>query len=161
MELRNGRFGPFLASVNYPKTTYVINLDKAGGLKYPATPPVPTQQKCPKCDAPLNLRRGKRGPWLGCSRFPKCRGRLGWNTLADDQKEALEAELVGHEKQHPPPVITTLEGEMIPEGTPVVGLVLPGGVAQLEIHPEAVTPSTDAPRPRPRPRDAAAGQAPV
>jgi DNA topoisomerase-1 len=75
MELRNGRFGPFLASINYPASTFVLNLDRKAAIKYPSVPPlvVPVEGdvKCPKCDAPLNLRRGKRGPWLGCSKFPK------------------------------------------------------------------------------------------
>ena len=138
MELRNGRFGPFLASVNYPETTYVLNLDKKGGIKYPAVPPVLTDLACPKCEAPLNLRRGKRGPWLGCSRFPKCRGRLGWTTLEESDQQALEKRLVKHEKANPVPKITRRSGEVIPEGFPVAELVIPGGVAELEIHEEAV-----------------------
>ncbi len=137
MELRNGRFGPFLASINYPATTFVLNLDKKGGIKYPSIPPVETDLECPKCEAPMNLRRGKRGPWLGCSRFPKCRGRLGWNTLEDGVKESLEKQLTKHEKANPLPKITRFSnGEVIPEGTPVAELVVVGGVAELEIHPD-------------------------
>lgn len=138
MELRNGRFGPFLASVDYPKTTYVINLDKRGGLKLPVPPPLLTELPCPKCEAPLNLRRGKRGPWLGCSTFPKCRGRQAWTTIDPDVQKQLEGELVAHERAHPVPVITRRDGTPIAEGTPVVALVIPGGVAELELHPEAV-----------------------
>ena len=137
MELRNGRFGPFLASVRYPATTYVLNLDKKGGIKYPSTPPLQTELECPKCSAPLNLRRGKRGPWLGCSRFPKCRGRMGWNTVEEETQKRLEAELESHEREHPIPVITRMSGEPIPEGTPIASLVVPGGVAALEVHPDA------------------------
>jgi len=137
MELRNGRFGAFLASVNYPESTFVLNLDKKGGIKYPSIPPIETELECPKCDAPMNLRRGKRGPWLGCSRFPKCRGRLGWNTLDDDTKDTLEKQLEKHEKANPLPKITRFSnGEVIPEGTPVAELVVVGGVAELEIHPD-------------------------
>jgi len=139
MELRNGRFGPFLASVDYPKTTYVINLDKRGGLKLPVPPPLLTELQCPKCEsAPLNLRRGKRGPWLGCSTFPKCRGRLAWTTIDADEQKQLEQKLVAHERANPVPVITHRDGSPIAEGTPVVALVIPGGVAELQLHPEAV-----------------------
>jgi len=139
MELRNGRFGPFLASVNYPRTTYVLNLDKKGGIKYPAVPPVETTHPCPKCQSPLNLRRGKRGPWLGCSRFPKCRGRLGWNTLEAEEQATLEAELQAHEGENPVPEIKRISnGAVIAEGTPIAELVIPGGVAELELHPDAV-----------------------
>lgn len=144
MELRNGRFGPFLASVDYPKTTYVINLDKRGGLKLPVPPPLLTDLPCPKCSAPLNLRRGKRGPWLGCSTFPKCRGRQAWSAIDPDTQKHLEQELEAHERKNPVPVITRRDGAPIPEGTPVVSLVIPGGVAELELHPEAVADASRA-----------------
>lgn len=138
MELRNGRFGPFLASVDYPKTTYVINLDKRAGLKLPVPPPLLTDLPCPKCDAPLNLRRGKRGPWLGCSTFPKCRGRQAWSSIDPDVQKTLEVALEAHERKNPVPVITRRDGTPIAEGTPVASLVIPGGVAELQLHPEAV-----------------------
>lgn len=143
MELRNGRFGKFLASVEYPQTSYVINLDKKAGIKYPSPPPLVTELECPKCEAPLNLRRGKRGPWLGCSRFPKCRGRMAWNSVEEGEREALEKALEAHEKANPVPQITRMDGTVIPEGTPVAELVIPGGVAELEIHPEAEVPAGD------------------
>ncbi|MDY7109189.1 MAG: DNA topoisomerase [Planctomycetota bacterium] len=137
MVLRTGRFGRFLASVNYPEVKYVVNLDKQGRIKYPAPPPLETDLKCPKCESPLNLRRGKRGPWLGCSAFPKCKGRASWSKLDKPTQERLRAELEAHEKEHPQVVIRTLEGEPIPEGTPINDLIIPGGLAELEIHPDA------------------------
>ncbi len=152
MELRNGRFGPFLASVNYPQTTYVINLDKKGGIKYPVPPPLLTDFECPKCEqAGLNLRRGKRGPWLGCSRFPKCRGRMAWSGLDDDEKAKLERKLTKHERANPVPDITDRKGVIIPEGTPVQSLVIPGGIAKLEVHDEAWAELSQADGPLPGP----------
>ena len=34
-----------------------------------------TDKKCPKCGAPLLLRKGKNGKsdFLGCSAFPRCK----------------------------------------------------------------------------------------
>jgi DNA topoisomerase-1 len=136
MVLRSGRFGRFLASVNYPDVDYVINLDKKGRIKYPAAPPVQTDLTCPTCQAPLNLRRGKRGPWLGCSRFPKCRGRLAWSKVPEPTQQELEAALAAHEREHPPAVIRSLDGAVVPEGTPVSDLIMPGSVQELAIHPE-------------------------
>ncbi|MCA9705912.1 MAG: type I DNA topoisomerase [Myxococcales bacterium] len=162
MELRNGRFGPFLASVDYPRTTYVINLDKKGGIKYPVPPPLLTEHECPKCQqAGLNLRRGKRGPWLGCSRFPKCRGRLAWSALDPEEQKVLERELEAHEQANPVPKITRRNGEVIPEGTPVVSLVIPGGVAELELHDEAVAELTSGDREPPSPGGAQRSAAPA
>ena len=85
----------------------------------------------------MNLRRGKRGPWLGCSTFPKCRGRLAWKSLDESTQVDLEAQLAAHEKANPLPKITRADGSVVPEGTPVEELLVPGGVAELEIHPDA------------------------
>jgi len=140
MVLRTGRFGPFLASVNYPAINCVINIDKKGQIKYPSPPPYPTDLRCPKCDSPLNLRRGKRGPWLGCSTFPKCKGRSAWSKLDAATQRELQSNLETHEAGHPQPVIRTLDGTIIPPGTPISTLTIAGGVAELQIHPDAEPP---------------------
>jgi DNA topoisomerase-1 len=36
--------------------------------------PVQTDVKCPLCGAPMVQRTGSRGPFLGCSRYPACKG---------------------------------------------------------------------------------------
>jgi len=137
MILRTGRFGKFIASANYPETQFVVNLDKKGGIKYPAIPPVETDLECEKCGKHMNLRRGKRGPWLGCSGFPKCRGRMAWTKLEDDKREQLEKQLEEHERKNPQVELRTHEGVLIKEGTPVQDLLIEGEEQQLEIHPDA------------------------
>jgi DNA topoisomerase-1 len=37
-------------------------------------PPVQTDVECPKCGAPMVQRNGPNGLFLGCSRYPQCRG---------------------------------------------------------------------------------------
>lgn len=138
MEVRKGRFGPFIASVNYPETNYKLDVDRKGLLKYPAIPPYLVEEhECPKCESALNLRRGKRGPWLGCSTFPKCRGRLAWKSLEEDEQARLEKLLEAHEKENPRPAILRQDSSVIPEGTPIADLVIPGGLAELPVHAEA------------------------
>ena len=132
MVLRQGRFGPFLASVNYPDVKMVLNVDKKGLLKFPSIPPLTTELTCNKCEKPLNLRQGKRGPWLGCSAFPKCRGRGKWSELDEDTKSQLEAALEAHEKANPVPPITRMDGDPIPEGTAINDLLLPNEDDTLE-----------------------------
>jgi DNA topoisomerase-1 len=147
MVLRSGRFGPFLASVNYPDVKTVVNLDKKKGIKYPSIPALTTELPCSKCDKTLNLRNGKRGPWLGCSGFPKCRGRGKWTELEDTQRTELEAALEAHETAHPQVIIKDLNGETIEEGTPIDVLLIADEADQLEVHPEAeaeVEKNTDA-----------------
>ncbi len=136
MVLRQGRFGPFLASVNYPDIKMVLNIDKKGLLKFPSVPPLTTELQCNKCDKPLNLRNGKRGPWLGCSTFPKCRGRGKWSELDDDTKAQLEKALEEHEKANPVPVIKRMDADPIPEGTAINDLLLPNEDDTLEAWTE-------------------------
>ncbi len=111
MNLRKGRFGPFLSCADYPECKGVVNVDKKGMIKHPSAPPLLTDLPCPKCDDKLNLRRGKKGPWLSCSKYPKCRGRGAWAKLEDDQKQQLEAALDAHEKANPQPRICTIDGQ--------------------------------------------------
>ncbi|MDP6546607.1 MAG: type I DNA topoisomerase [Phycisphaerae bacterium] len=118
LQMRKGRYGPFLSCSDYPECKSIVNLDRKGGVKLPSPPPLQVELTCPKCEAPLNLRRSKRGPWLACSTFPKCRGRLGWKTLTDEQRKDLETRLMNHEKEHPQPVIKTMGGTAVEAGYP-------------------------------------------
>jgi len=113
MVLRRGRYGPFLSCGKYPDCDGIVKLDKKGLVKPPAVPPLQVDLACAKCGSPLNLRRGKRGPWLSCSKYPKCRGRLGWKNLEEDRRKQLEHDLVEHEKANPQPVIKTVDGDPV------------------------------------------------
>ncbi|UCG58205.1 MAG: type I DNA topoisomerase [Phycisphaerales bacterium] len=71
---KTGRFGPFLGCSDYPQCKTTLRLDKQGNPVAPKPPAEPTGLKCYKCkDGELLIRQSKRGPFLGCSRFPKCR----------------------------------------------------------------------------------------
>ncbi len=116
MLLRRGRFGLFLSCARYPECSGIVALDKKGLIAAPKIPPLATDLSCPKCSAPMNLRRGARGPWLSCSKFPKCRGRIGWSTIEEENRNALEAALQAHEKQNPQAAIRKTDGSVIGEG---------------------------------------------
>ena len=96
-----------------------------------------TDLPCAKCEKTLNLRNGKRGPWLGCSAFPKCRGRGKWTELDDDKRAELEGLLAAHEKANPQVLIEDLDGKVIEEATPIDVLLIADDSDQLEVHPEA------------------------
>jgi DNA topoisomerase-1 len=71
---KNGRFGPFLGCSDYPECKTTLKLDKEGNVLPPKPPAEPTGIKCHKCKTgELVIRQGKKGPFLGCNRFPKCR----------------------------------------------------------------------------------------
>ena len=115
MMLRKGRFGPFLSCTKYPECKGIVNLDKKGYIVPPKIPPLLTDLPCPKCHTSLNLRRGARGFWLSCSKFPKCAGRLGWASLKDDVKSKWMKEFENHEKIYPQQIIRTLDGNPVGE----------------------------------------------
>jgi len=123
MLLRDGRLGPFLACSGYPKCNTLLNLSKQRHIEPMKTPPLQTDLSCPKCGAPLYLRSGKRGLWLGCSKFPKCRGRLAWNSLDPAVQEKWEAAMTEHRKAHPDVVLTMTDGRTAPMNIPVEDII--------------------------------------
>jgi DNA topoisomerase-1 len=71
---KNGRFGEFLGCTDYPNCKTTLSLDKQGNALPPKPPPEPTGIKCYKCNSgELVIRQSKKGPFLGCNKFPKCR----------------------------------------------------------------------------------------
>ncbi len=139
MTKRVGRFGPFLGCSKYNDKAApcdgILNLDKKGRVTAPSMPAMPTEVLCEKCQAPLVLRNGVRGPWLSCSRFPKCRGRGKWGELAEDVRGGLEKSLKAHELAHPIPIIKTMTGKPL---TDTMGKPLPEAapVGQTGDEPE-------------------------
>jgi DNA topoisomerase-1 len=77
MVIRIGRgFGRrpsrYLACTGYPECKTTFSIDKDGN-KIIRPKPEPTDEKCGKCGKMMWKRVGKRGPFLACSGFPKCR----------------------------------------------------------------------------------------
>ncbi len=118
---RTGRFGVFFGCSGYPECDGILKADKKGNVLAPSTPPVETDLPCPKCESALMLRNGARGPWLSCSKYPKCRGRGKWTELPEDVRAKWEKTLAEHEKQHPTPIIRDLEGKALTDakGKPI------------------------------------------
>jgi DNA topoisomerase-1 len=90
MLIKTGRFGKFLACSNYPecKNTKRISAVKEGGA--PRAKAVPTGENCEKCGAPLVYRRGRFGPFIACSNYPKCRYTKKMSAAPEKEKEAKE-----------------------------------------------------------------------
>src|SRR3954453_20976968 len=96
---RRGRFGEFLGCSGYsvkneagePSCSTIINLDKEGKPLPPKPAPIKTTVKCEKCGNPMLLRDSKRGPFLGCSTFPKCRSTKMVKKLEGDDLKQVEA----------------------------------------------------------------------
>jgi DNA topoisomerase-1 len=96
---RRGRFGEFLGCSGYsiknekgePSCSTIINLDKEGNPLPPKPKPIQTSIACEKCGSPMLLRESKRGPFLGCSSFPKCRSTKMMKKLEGDALKQVEA----------------------------------------------------------------------
>ncbi len=87
MTVKKGPRGPFLGCSAYPKcrSTKPLTAELKEQLKdqLPAAPPkkelpnVEVSETCPECGGPMKLRESKRGRtpyFLGCAKYPKCKG---------------------------------------------------------------------------------------
>lgn len=70
MQMKRGRFGPFLGCTGYPECRNIRKIAKSG-VAAPA--PVPLDEKCPVDGAYLVKRHGRYGEFISCSNYPKCK----------------------------------------------------------------------------------------
>jgi DNA topoisomerase-1 len=77
MVYKNGRFGKYLACVQYPTCKSTIAVDENGEpLKRQETPaPAPRkiEMQCDLCGSDMVVRNGKFGEFYACSQYPNCR----------------------------------------------------------------------------------------
>jgi DNA topoisomerase-1 len=75
MEKKVNRWGrPFLACTGYAEKLCkgAVSLSSKGEPLWP----VETSVECPNCERMLNVKRSRRGKFLACPGYPKCRGTL-------------------------------------------------------------------------------------
>jgi DNA topoisomerase-1 len=92
MVLRNGPWGPFMACPGYnedPPCKTVRRLNQ----KQQQKPPVPLDEKCPKCGEQLVLRNGQYGEFVSCSGYPKCK-YIKQNTIGMKCPKCHEGDIV-------------------------------------------------------------------
>jgi DNA topoisomerase-1 len=102
MAVRKGPRGPFLGCTAYPKCRNAkpLTAELKEKLKDVLPPPkkVPAVEidiPCPECGGPMKARQGRRGYFLGCAKYPKCKGT---REVPPELAEKLnEAEAVGAE----------------------------------------------------------------
>jgi DNA topoisomerase-1 len=64
----------FYGCANYPTCDFTSPIEALEFNKADYDPNFHWEQNCPNCSAPMTLRHGKYGPFLGCSRYPECKG---------------------------------------------------------------------------------------
>jgi DNA topoisomerase I len=91
MQLKRGRFGPFLGCTGYPECRNIRKVAKSG-VAAPA--PVLLDEKCPVDDAQLVRRFGRFGEFISCSNYPKCKYIKQESTGVKCARPGCQGELV-------------------------------------------------------------------
>jgi DNA topoisomerase-1 len=86
MGIKEGRRGKFLGCLNYPKCRGTAPLpddlkEQLGDAAGPSAASsaadlkaIAVEETCEECGGPMLVRRGRRGFFLGCAKYPKCKG---------------------------------------------------------------------------------------
>jgi DNA topoisomerase-1 len=86
MAVRQGRRGAFLGCTGYPKCRGTAQVPEDLKEQLAALAPAPAaaagadlktihvEETCDDCGGPMVVRRGRRGFFLGCGKYPKCKG---------------------------------------------------------------------------------------
>ncbi len=130
---RLGRFGPFFGCSGYPECKTLQQADRKTGLPLPPKPPPKlTGLKCPKCNKKeLVVRTGKRGDFLSCLGYPRCRMTLPAERL--DEFLAINAQ-----KAWPPAdILAKAGGKSEAAGKAVTAAEQKPAEAQTQVKPAA------------------------
>ncbi len=76
-----------------PSAAMLLPVDEAGR----PVQPVKVEVACTKCGGAMAVRRGRRGSFLGCTNYPKCRGTA---PIPDDLKDKLAEQAAAGEPRH-------------------------------------------------------------
>ncbi len=92
MVIKSSRRGPFLACSGYPKCRNAMSFvrDDSGKIvpKPRAESQIKVEEKCDKCGAPMAIKGSRRGSFLACTAYPKCKNA---KPLPEKMKEELAA----------------------------------------------------------------------
>ncbi len=78
MVVRTSKRGAFWGCTGYPKCRNLVPIEGAvqagqNGSAAAASGPAITEYTCPNCGKPMAERRGRFGPFLGCTGYPECK----------------------------------------------------------------------------------------
>ncbi len=64
----------FYGCSDYPTCDFTAPIESLDFKKEDYDESFDWEQKCPICKSPMTLRHGRFGPFLGCSKYPECKG---------------------------------------------------------------------------------------
>ncbi len=64
----------FYGCSNYPTCPFTAPIEAVDFKKEDYDPDFDWEQSCPNCQSPMVTRHGRFGPFLGCSKYPECKG---------------------------------------------------------------------------------------
>jgi DNA topoisomerase-3 len=94
MIIRGGRRGEFLACTGYPECKNAMSFKRDEAGKIIPVPRAPQAElpavdiACDKCAKPMAIKMSRRGPFLACTGYPKCKNA---KPLPDDLKAKMPA----------------------------------------------------------------------
>lgn len=79
----------FYGCSKYPECSFTASVEGLNFKKEDYNPNFDWDQHCPKCEAPMVIRQGKFGVFLGCSKYPECNGIINVPRKEDQLVEDL------------------------------------------------------------------------
>ncbi|MBA3721602.1 MAG: type I DNA topoisomerase [Parachlamydiaceae bacterium] len=86
----------FYGCSRYPDCDYSAPIEEISFNKEDYSPDFDWNQPCPKCQSEMKVRHGRFGAFLGCTKYPECKGivnipKIGEEPLPQDQLPACVA----------------------------------------------------------------------
>ncbi len=71
--IKLGRFGRFYGCSRFPECNYMAPLEEEAAQEEEFKKQA-EGEKCPECGADMAVKRSRFGPFLGCTKYPDCKG---------------------------------------------------------------------------------------
>ncbi len=85
----------FYGCSDYPDCDYTASLDELNFKKEDYAPDFNWDQTCPVCSGPMKVRHGRYGAFLGCVRYPDCKGIVNIPKAGETVEETHPCPAIG------------------------------------------------------------------
>lgn len=93
MVIKRGKFGSFLGCSGYPECKNIINFKQEESGAITIVKEEVSDVACTKCGKPMIVKRGKFGPFLGCSGYPECQNIVKMKKMQDGTVKPHDSEI--------------------------------------------------------------------